>query len=151
MVCDAEDFQFIVTDYENRLHTTYEVFRNSYGKYIQVNRASLDERRREALNSILDCIKYWREMVDNANVVLGSGDMVQHLPIETLVHSVNWESPKSANITALNFELTSLMQQVNVQINAWVDENAQENQALIDELIEKGIRQEDGEGIQHDI
>ena len=140
---DMDDFNVIVADYENRVHVTYEVYREAFTKYIRVNDASLSQRRREVMSSTLDCIKYWREMADNSSVVLGDGDMVDHEPLYMIINNVNWTSPSEFNVSYLNEELSQLMRKVNDQINKWVDDNAADRLDVIQYLLERGIRQND--------
>ena len=53
-------------------------------------------------------------MANNAEVVLGSGNMVDHEPLYKIIKQVNWANPDPGSFAILIKELTGLMAMVGL-------------------------------------
>ena len=107
-----DDFQVISREYDRKMQKTHLEMGQAWLQFMEDHRAPIAKRRREVLGVLMDLIPTWREMVDNAEVVLGCGSPLDHDPLYMIINKVNWPAPSPGDFTLVTKELISLMQRV---------------------------------------
>ena len=136
---DTIDFKAISKDYEARIERTHIEMGKMWFIYMDKQKAGPEKRRRMVLTAILSNIQGWGEMVNNAEVVLGSGEMVDQEPIHLLVDRLNWADPNSESFSVLIRELDTLMTRVGKQVDTAAKRARVEVNEMVEELIARNL------------
>ena len=121
MAKNLADFRAINDDYQSKLQSTHETMGKACLAYMEQHREPRAKRRRVLLGTIVDLLPIWREMENNAEVVLGSGSMAEQEPLYKIINSVNWPNPDSGSFAILTNKLTEMM----VRVGEIIEEDAQ--------------------------
>ena len=106
------EFRAINDDYQQKIQSTHEKMGKAWPTYMEQHRDPIAKRRRCFLGTIVDLFPMWREMENNAEVVLGSGNMVEQEPLYRIINSVNWPNPDSSSFAILIQKLNNIMTRV---------------------------------------
>ena len=136
---DLVEFHMINDEYQVRMRETHEILGHSWLVYMEQHMDPIAKRWRVILGTIIDLIPKWREMADNAEVVLGSGNMIDHEPFYRIINSVNWPNPDATSFAVVTRELTGLMTRISHLIKDDANRSAEDAAAMDLELIHHGI------------
>ena len=138
-----EDFERISSDYKEKLKTTHEELGRAWMIYMDTHHDSIASRRRKVMGRIIDLIPIWRELADNSEVVLGSGNMIDHSPLYKLINGVHWPDPDPRSFAVLTMELLNLMSRVSQQLDEDAEISVRDANLMIRELQQNGIDMEE--------
>ena len=132
------DFQVISEAYEKKMEETHIEMGQAWLKFMEDDHSPIDKRRREVLGVLIDLIPAWREMTDNAEVVLGCGSPLDHDPPYMTINKVNWPAPSPGDFNLVTKELIALMQRVGRLIDEDAKRTSREAEVL-EEMLSKYV------------
>ena len=133
------DFRRINSDYQERLKSTHEEIGRTWLTFMEQGSDPIASQRRIAMGKIIDLVPVWREMANQSEVVLGSGEMLNHAPLYRLINGVNWPNPDPRSFAVIAGELLSLMSRVSTQIAEDAEKSSHDAEMMVQELRQHGI------------
>ena len=133
------DFRRINSEYQERLKSTHEEIGRTWLTFMEQGSDPIASRRRIAMGRIIDLVPVWREMANQSEVVLGSGEMLNHAPLYKLINGVNWPNPDPRSFAVIAGELLNLMSRVSTQIAEDADKSTLDAEKMVQELQQHGI------------
>ena len=124
------EFRAINEDYHRKIQSTHEKMGKAWLTYMEQHRDPIAKRRRCFLGTIVDLFPMWREMENNAEVVLGSGNMVEQEPLYRIINSVNWPNPDPSSFAILIQKLNNMMTRVGEIIDNEVQLSVEDAAAM---------------------
>ena len=128
-------------EFGTRLDSSKEEISRAMFKYSQKDKTNVFKRRRDVLKVLMKLVQSWREMSDNTEVVLGTGEQIDHEPLHKLINMINWSRPSSGAFALFTKELTGLMQRVNDHFETEAKQTANDVDEMERELIKRGLLQ----------
>ena len=86
---EMADSKRLNDEFGSRLDSSKEEISRAMFKYSQKDKTNVYKRRRDVLKILMKLVQSWREMSDNTEVVLGSGEQIDHEPLHKLINMIN--------------------------------------------------------------